>query len=713
MIIGGHFVPPVIDSCYLCHMNIFNRTLLLFIFIHLVGLPSKMIGENKKVDISLLVQNFSVNEYNSSCQNWDLHVSPDGNLYVANNSGLLVFDGNTWHLYKTPQEEAVYEVGERNDTIFTVCELSKGYWMRDSINDLSYHTLPGSYSLPDISNPNHRVSFPVTEEIKSYKPKAFVRLSQYDIVGTQYGGLFFLDKSGNILQHLTTQNQIEDNCVHAICVQDESRLWVAFDNGISQIDINPPISMIGKRSEIGKIENAGKHGDNIYVKTNLGYFKKPLWSGESFIRVEKTEATKFMNEQVATLSLSPEKIFSDIKVIDYFKDARYIYPTYDNMYWLLYKNEAALVQEKNHQTFLKCRLLFDNYNFDLTTRGPHFFTLNDSLYAVSTMQGALLINIRQLLGSSRHVTMPKFEKIEYRDKEGTHILQPNTSSTIKLPHEAQLINLFIGTTVFTSIHHISYKLDGIRDDWTDWEKSGEISFSYLPEGKHTLRIRKYVSQGAFPEMTITIEVLPAWYDSIWAYILYISFIIILVQQTLKYNLRRLKREEKELKEQNARAEKHEQELIRSQALENELELKNNELMLQTSALVRRNQAIQSILEEYERQKEELGDRYPNKLYKKLHQQIVDALEDKEEWSLFEGYFKNAHQLFMEKLQQKYPDLTTGDLRVCCLLRMNLSTKEVASLLNISVRAVELRRYRLRKRLGLNNDVNLVEFLLNL
>ena len=178
-------------------------------------------------------------------------------------------------------------------------------------------------------------------------------------------------------------------------------------------------------------------------------------------------------------------------------------------------------------------------------------------------------------------------------------------------------------------------------------------------------------------------------------------------------MRRLKREEKELKEQNARAEKHEQELIRSQALENELELKNNELMLQTSALVRRNQAIQSILEEYERQKEELGDRYPNKLYKKLHQQIVDALEDKEEWSLFEGYFKNAHQLFMEKLQQKYPDLTTGDLRVCCLLRMNLSTKEVASLLNISVRAVELRRYRLRKRLGLNNDVNLVEFLLNL
>ena len=237
-------------------MNTLNRFLVLFILILVASLPSKIKGQNGKDNLSLFVQNFSVKEYNSSCQNWDLHVSPDGNLYVANNSGLLEFDGNTWHLHKTPQEESIYEVGQRNDTIFTVCEQTKGFWLYDSNNVFSYQTLSDSYPIPDISNSEHKIPFPIPEEINKYKPSVYVRLIKYDVVGTQKGGLFFLDKSGNILQHLTTHNQIIDNCVHAMCVQDETRIWVAFDNGISQIDINPPIYIIGKRSEIGKIENA-------------------------------------------------------------------------------------------------------------------------------------------------------------------------------------------------------------------------------------------------------------------------------------------------------------------------------------------------------------------------------------------------------------------------------------------------------------------------
>ena len=125
------------------------------------------------------------------------------------------------------------------------------------------------------------------------------------------------------------------------------------------------------------------------------------------------------------------------------------------------------------------------------------------------------------------------------------------------------------------------------------------------------------------------------------------------------------------------------------------------------------QLVQPLLDELNQQKETLGDRYPNKLYNKLRTLMEEALNDQEDWLLFDSYFNSAHQNFINRLQQKYPDLTPGDLRICCLLRMNLSTKEIASLLNISVRAVELRRYRLRKRLELNNDTNLVDFLLKL
>ena len=153
-------------------------------------------------------------------------------------------------------------------------------------------------------------------------------------------------------------------------------------------------------------------------------------------------------------------------------------------------------------------------------------------------------------------------------------------------------------------------------------------------------------------------------------------------------------------------------VIKNRMLEAELQNKNNELTLQTTALVKRNQAIQSLLEELEKQKETLGERYPNKLYIRMKTLMEETLNNQADWVLFESYFNSTHQNFMDRLRQRYSDLTTGDLRICCLLRMNLSTKEIASLMNVSVRAIELRRYRLRKRLELEGDTNLVDFLMN-
>lgn len=135
-------------------------------------------------------------------------------------------------------------------------------------------------------------------------------------------------------------------------------------------------------------------------------------------------------------------------------------------------------------------------------------------------------------------------------------------------------------------------------------------------------------------------------------------------------------------------------------------------MLQTSALARKSQLIHTLTEEVEAQKETLGDRYPNRLYNRLKTLLQKAAEDQSDWDAFENYFNGAHQNFIERLRQTYPDMTTGDLRMCCLLRMNLSTKEIASILNISIRTVELRRYRMRKRMDLNGDTNLVNFLMN-
>ena len=205
-----------------------------------------------------------------------------------------------------------------------------------------------------------------------------------------------------------------------------------------------------------------------------------------------------------------------------------------------------------------------------------------------------------------------------------------------------------------------------------------------------MKVRKYVIKGPYPELTLPIEVRPPWYNTVWAWLVYITLVWFLVQAVLRYNLKNLHKEEQEKAEAERQAEQQQMQVIKNRMLEAELQNKNNELTLQTTALVKRNQAIQSLLEELEKQKETLGERYPNKLYIRMKTLMEETLNNQADWVLFESYFNSTHQNFMDRLRQRYSDLTTGDLRICCLLRMNLSTKEIASLMNVSVRAIELR-----------------------
>ena len=289
---------------------------------------------------------------------------------------------------------------------------------------------------------------------------------------------------------------------------------------------------------------------------------------------------------------------------------------------------------------------------------------------------------------------------------------PLSSQKISLPYNFQELNVWIGTTIFTSNHQISYKIEGVSSDWSAWQHDGRISFLQLPEGHYQLKVRKYVIKGPYPELSLSIEVRPPWYNTVWAWLLYIALVWAIVQTALRYNLKNLHKEEQEKVEAERQAEQQRMQEMKNRMLESELQNKNYELTLQTTALVKRNQAVQTLLEELEKQKEALGERYPNKLYSRMKTLMEETLNDQADWVLFESYFNSAHQNFMARLRQQYADITAGDLRICCLLRMNLSTKEIASLMNVSIRAIELRRYRLRKRLGLEGDTNLVDFLMN-
>ncbi len=93
--------------------------------------------------------------------------------------------------------------------------------------------------------------------------------------------------------------------------------------------------------------------------------------------------------------------------------------------------------------------------------------------------------------------------------------------------------------------------------------------------------------------------------------------------------------------------------------------------------------------------------------------INSNLDHNENWEFFKEAFNNADSEFFKKIKSLHPDLSPNDLKLCAYLRLNLSSKEIAPLFNISPRSVEIKRYRLRKKMDLTNNENLTNYILSI
>jgi DNA-binding CsgD family transcriptional regulator len=151
--------------------------------------------------------------------------------------------------------------------------------------------------------------------------------------------------------------------------------------------------------------------------------------------------------------------------------------------------------------------------------------------------------------------------------------------------------------------------------------------------------------------------------------------------------------------------------VNKNRLESELDYKSYELMLTMRYLIQKNEILTELHEQIASLQDQSA-KYPVKFIREMERIINQGLDSQtEEWKNAMNVMKLSQQGFFKRLKEKYPNLTPHDLRLSSYLRMNFSTKEIARLLNISGRAVEISRYRLRRKLNLDHDENLTEFLI--
>ncbi len=208
-----------------------------------------------------------------------------------------------------------------------------------------------------------------------------------------------------------------------------------------------------------------------------------------------------------------------------------------------------------------------------------------------------------------------------------------------------------------------------------------------------------------------------WYNTLWAYGLYVLLVATLIYFLHKWQLRKFQQQQIRFEEEQKQmkyihqleVEKNEKEIIQLQneKLINEVIYKNKELADVSMHLVERSDALTKVKDELEQLHRKTGDNHD---LKRAIQLVNEIEKNNSSWEQFATHFDEINNDFIKKMKARFPQLTSTDLKMCTYLELKLATKEIAQLMNITARGVEISRYRLRKKLQLQKGQTLNDFL---
>jgi len=358
--------------------------------------------------------------------------------------------------------------------------------------------------------------------------------------------------------------------------------------------------------------------------------------------------------------------------------------------------------------------------------------INDSSIIIPNEYGFALLRIpsEQPL-KEQHAIHIKSVHLSY--PKDTLIYTDNFLRKKYIPRIAYLRNSIRFEYDFFSFSHdedVSYRYRLIdQEEWSDYTSSKVKEYSNLHEGEYTFQVEAVFSDGNISRDSFTFIICPPWYRTGVAYIFYIVLIIILLWYIYRWDDTRVKKKKQQavfekdkellLKEQqfekeNARKE-HQIMELEKEKLEYDLQHKSQEMANLMINFVRKNEILTEIKQELFKVMSALkgeGAIQTRQMLTLVNNKIDSNIQSDEVLKRIEEQFDLIHNNFMKHLSEKHPNLSANERMMCAYLKMNLSSKEMAPLLNISLRGVETIRYRLRRKFNLDRDENLTDYLCN-
>jgi len=340
--------------------------------------------------------------------------------------------------------------------------------------------------------------------------------------------------------------------------------------------------------------------------------------------------------------------------------------------------------------------------------------LNKNKYLYGNSKGYIVFNLDEIEQKSFQINIALISNSRFKNKDSIKLIDKSvkgellyTENNIEFSFNVPEYNKYI-------VPEYQYKLEGIYNTWSQWSTKSHELFENLPYGDYTFKVRAKIGNTLSSNIeSYSFSVLRPWYISNGMIVFYLM--ILLLFSIFMHNLykryykkqreklllkkqQELERKELENKEQITR--------FNNDKLKQDIENKNRELGISTMNLIKKNELLNNL-------KKELQNINDIKKIKRVIGIIDQNINNTDDWKLFEEAFNNADKDFLKKIKHIHPELTSNDLRLCAYLRLNLSSKEIAPLLNISPRSVEVKRYRLRKKMNLEHEVSLSDYILEI
>ncbi|WP_230470729.1 triple tyrosine motif-containing protein [Flavobacterium cheongpyeongense] len=415
----------------------------------------------------------------------------------------------------------------------------------------------------------------------------------------------------------------------------------------------------------------------------------------------------------ATKQFEKDKLLSSIFEQDEYTSGKLIVDQ-SNKIWLFSKNYIHYFSASKLSNQLKQNVIPIPSSLTNSMLGFENITqISKSTYLIGTTDGYYTLNIDDV--SFKNYTVSISEILINKQNQALKNVVLNGEGSFK--SNENNITLYYTVPEYNKYINSEYQylLEGFQEEWSEWSTKSSVNFKNLPAGKYTFKVRaKYANTLLQNTATYTFDVLRPWYLTNVAYLIYLLMLVVIGYFINKgYRNFYQKQKEKLIEENNLLLEikelENEQQLmkLRNEQLSQDVDNKNRELAVSTMTLNSKNELLAFIKEDLKKTSQD-----GNKNIKSVIRTINDNITEEDSWKVFKEAFDNADKDFLKRMKLIHPLLTPNDLRLCAYLRLNLSSKEIAPLFNISVRSVEIKRYRLRKKMELQHEIGLTEYILS-